>query len=422
MRSRNSQGIHRLSAAAIKHISESGWHGDGGGLFLEVDRNGRKRWAMRLTINGKRRDFGLGPIHKVSLAEARERAAEYRSKAHRGIDPSANRRVVAPSPASLTFQEAAYRVYDQRRLEWRNGKHVEQWINSLCDYAFPFIGSTPVNEIATPEILQVLAPIWSSKPETARRVKQRLAIILDWARAAGHRSGDNPTRLLNDALPKHSRADRHHPALPYVEVPDFIAKLRLGNAESITKLAFEFLILTATRTADVRSARWDELDRNVATWTIPGQDAATGRRMKSGRDHVVPLSRRCVGILAEAKVGSASEFIFPDIHTGRIMSENRFLVVRDGLGYDKGTCTPHGFRSSFRDWAAEETGFPPEVAEMALAHAIKNKVEAAYRRGHLLAKRRELMAAWAEFCTPATKCSSCVGPLEEADLKRLHSS
>jgi integrase len=337
----------------------------------------------------------------VSLHDARERAAEYRAKAYRGIDPVADkcrpkhdlRRTI------LTFEDASRKVHEHRRATWRNGKHVDQWINTLRDHVFPIIGPKPIDEIGTPDVLNVLTPIWTAKPETARRVKQRLATVLDWARAAGHRSGDNPVGLVGDALPRLKREQQHLAALPYTEVAQFIGKLRAGNAEPITKLAFEFLILTAARTTEVRKARWSEVDLTTRSWTIPGNDAQTGRRMKAGRDHVVPLSKRCLQLLVAAKKLFHSELIFSDARTGRAMSENRFLVARDGLGYGKDKCTPHGFRSSFRDWTAEETAFPAEVAEMALAHTIKSKVEAAYRRGHLLTKRAELMEAWARYAT-----------------------
>jgi integrase len=332
----------------------------------------------------------------VSLLEARARAAEYRSKAYRGIDPVADkcRPQEQPRRDILTFEQASRKVHEQRRSTWSNGKHVDQWINTLFDHVFPIIGSKYVNEIGTPDILNVLSPIWTTKPETARRVKQRIATVLDWARVAGHRSGDNPAELIGDALPRHKREQQHHAALPYSEVPQFIGKLRAGTSEPITKLAFEFLILTAVRTTEVRKAQWVEVDVSARIWTIPG------RHMKAGRAHVVPLSDRCLAILAHAKrLNPDQQSIFPDAHPGRTMSENRFLVARDALGYSKEQCTPHGFRSSFRDWAAEETTFPAEVAEMALAHTIKNKVEAAYRRGHLLAKRAELMEAWAAYAT-----------------------
>ncbi len=401
-------GLYRLSATAINHLNAPGWYGDGGGLYLEVDKNGRKRWAMRLTINGKRRDFGLGPLHKVSLAQARETAAGYRAKAYRGIDPTAHKRKNEPPIATApTFRQAAEQVYRQRAQGWSNGKHTSQWINTLRDYAFPVIGDMPVSDVSTPAVLEILTPIWSVKPETARRVRQRLSTVLEWARAAGFRSGDNPVDLIGDALPRQKKTDRHHAALPYSEVATFIKKLREGAAIPITKLAFEFLILTAVRTAEARKARWDEVDFKTRIWTIPGNNDATGRRMKKERDHAVPLSSRCLGILTLAKtLSNDHELIFPDSDTGRVMSENRFLVARNGLGYGKDICTPHGFRSSFRDWAAEETSFPGEVVEMALAHAITNKTEAAYRRGQLLAKRFELMEAWAQFACPSQTVDS----------------
>ena len=395
---------HRLSALAVKTITTPGWHADGGGLYLEVDPGGRKRWAMRLTVNGKRRDYGIGPIHKVSLEQARETAAIYRAKAYQGIDPGLEKRQARHAKAVVvpTFEECAKMVHTQRKGQWSNGKHVDQWINTLIDYAFPVIGKLPVNLIGTPEVLKVLSPIWIEKPETARRVRQRLSLVLDWAKVAGHRSGDNPVQLIGEALPRHKRSEgQHHAALPYEKVAEFIEKLRNGRSAPITRLAFEFLILTAARTKEVRGALWPEIDIEARTWTIPG-DTGTGRRMKSGRTHVVPLSARAIEVLSEARsLSGDSDLVFFDEQTGRMMSENRFLIVRDALGYGRGVCTRHGFRSSFRDWTAEETVFPSEVVEMALAHTIRSKVEAAYRRGHLLAKRRELMEAWARYATGA---------------------
>ena len=300
-----------------------------------------------------------------------------------------------------TFKEAAEQVHRQRAQGWSNDKHVNQWINTLRDYAFPVIGDMPVSNIATPHILKILTPIWNVKAATARNVRQRLSTVLEWARTAGFRSGDNPVASIGDALPRQKKSDRHHAALPYPEVSAFIGKLRAGQAAPVTKLAFEFLILTAVRTTETREARWNEVDWQAKTWTIPGHDAATGRRMKMEREHVVPLSARCLEILEQARgLRRDHALIFPDNDSGRVMPENRFLVARDTLGYDKERCTPHGFRSSFRDWAAEETSFSSEVVEMALAHAIPNKIEAAYRRGQLLSKRFALMEAWAAFACP----------------------
>jgi integrase len=271
---------------------------------------------------------------------------------------------------------------------WSNGKHVDQWLNTLRDHAFPIVGAKPVNAIGTPEVIAVLTPIWLTKPETARRVRQRIKVVLEWARAAGYRSGDNPVDLIGDALPKISKSRvEHHAALPFDEVAPFLNALRAGQAEAVTKLAFELLILTASRTIEIRRAEWAHIDWESKLWTRPAE------HMKARREHVVPLSECAIKVLKAARGlagGSAEGLIFREEKTNRGLSENRFLNARDALGYGD-RCTPHGFRSSFRDWAAETTNFPAEVVEMALAHTIKSKTEAAYRRGDLLAKRRELM-------------------------------
>ena len=266
-------GLHRLSAIAVKNLIRPGWHADGGGLFLEIDPSGAKRWAMRLTVGGKRRDFGLGPLHKVSLQRAREVAAEYRAKAYRGVDPVADKKSANVAPEGPTFEKAADEVHHQRKTMWSNGKHVTQWINTLRDYAFPVIGTKPVGEVSAPDLLNVLSPIWTTKPETARRVRQRIGVVLDWARAAGFRHGDNPMTIVDEALPKQKRKERHHAALPYERVREFISELRAGPSAPVTKLAFEFLILTAARSNEVRKALWTEIDANEKLWTIPTQIA-----------------------------------------------------------------------------------------------------------------------------------------------------
>lgn len=393
---RHPQGLHRLSALAIRTISEPGWHADGGGLYLEVDRSGAKRWAMRLTVSGKRHDYGLGPIHKVTLQQARGRAAQYREQAYAGIAPVPARARYGSVQSSdvMTFERAADEAHRTRKAQWTNGKHVGQWLNTLRDYAFPIFGHKVVSDVATSDVLAALSQIWSTKPETARRLRQRIRTVLDWARAAGHRSGDSPVDLIGDALPRHAQKVVHHDALPYADVAVFIIKLRQSRSDDVTKAAFEFLILTAARTQEVRLATWSEIDLKRALWTIPAA------RMKARRDHVVPLSDRAIAILKTCRPLSPepSHLVFPDTRTGRALSENRFLKARDAISYGD-RCTPHGFRSSFRDWASEETTFPNEVMEMALAHTIKNKAEAAYRRGDLLAKRRALMTAWATYAT-----------------------
>lgn len=388
------RGLNRLSTLEVKAAKRPGWYGDGGGLYLEVDQHGR-RWVLRLTIAGRRRDLGLGSLHKVTLPQARARAAEFRTLAYQGIDPIAAKRESRQQPTVRiipSFEQAATEVHRTRAQGWSNGKHVDQWINTLRDHAFPAIGSRPVDAIGTPEVLKVLTPIWLTKPETARRVRQRLKTVLEWARAAGHRSGDNPVDLIGEALPKKAAGRiEHHAALPFAEVAAFVRLLRDGEAEAVTKLAFEFLILTAARTIEIRRARWQEIDWQNQLWKRPAES------MKARREHAVPLPDRAVVILREVQrsAGGLTEgLIFRE--GKRPLSENRFLNARDALGYRE-RCTPHGFRSSFRDWAAETTLFSSEVVEMALAHTIKSKAEAAYRRGDLLAKRRLLMQAWAEY-------------------------
>ena len=375
----------------VKAAKQAGWYGDGGGLYLEVDHHGR-RWVLRLTIAGRRRDLGLGSLHKVTLSQARERAAQYRAMAYQGVDPVAEKPKVRKVPVAPSFEQAANEVHRARMKGWSNGKHVDQWINTLRDHAFPMIGSLPVNAIGTPEVLKVLTPIWIEKQETARRVRQRLKTVLEWARAAGHRSGDNPVDLIGEALPRNqAKRIQHHQALPFGEVAAFVRELRAGQSEEVTKLAFEFLILTAARTIEVRRARWREIDWDNKLWKRPAES------MKARREHAVPLSPRAMAILAEAKrANGGAEYGLIFNEGNRPLSESRFLNARAALGY-RDRCTPHGFRSSFRDWAAETTQFPNEVVEMALAHTIKSKAEAAYRRGDLLAKRRLLMDAWAEF-------------------------
>lgn len=384
--------LNCLTALEVKAAQKPGWYGDGGGLYLEVDAKGGRRWVLRLAAGGRRRDFGLGPLHKVSLTQARARATEYRAMAYQGVDPLAAKRSRRPPPVVPSFEQAATDVHRNRQDGWSNGKHVDQWINTLRDHAFPLIGARPVNGIGTPDVLKVLSPIWLTKPETARRVRQRIKTVLEWARAAGHRSGDNPVDLIGEALPKSTSAKvEHHAALPFAEVGEFINDLRKGQSEPVTKLAFEFMILTASRTIEVRRASWEQIDWVQKLWTRPPE------AMKARREHAVPLSDRAVKILREAKAlgcGTATGLIFREGTGERGLSENRFLNARDGLGYSE-RCTPHGFRSSFRDWAAETTQFSAEVVEMALAHTIKSKAEAAYRRGDLLAKRRALMDAWA---------------------------
>jgi len=323
----------------------------------------------------------------VPLAEARETARVLRKIAREGGDPIAERD--KGKREVPTFQKAAETVHAEHSPSWKNPKHAAQWINTLKQYAYPALGDRPVDQIDTPEVLRLLGPIWLTKPETARRVRQRLGTVFDWAKASGHRTGDNPVEGVARGLPKQTDTAKHHAALPYDEVPAFIKALRASDSGIIAKHAFEFLILTASRTSEVLEAQWDEIDLTAKLWTVPAS------RMKAGRTHRVPLSDRCVTMLKEAEAyRGKSLYLFHGRSEKKPMSNMVFSKIMKGLKF---AATPHGFRSSFRDWASETTSFPREVAEMALAHTIENKVEAAYRRGDLLEKRRKMMHDWAGF-------------------------
>ena len=376
-----------LSAVKVRTISKPGRYADGSGLYLEVDPSGAKRWFLRTMVQGRRCHIGLGGLSVVSLAEAREAALAMRKIAKAGGDPLAERRKakrVVP-----TFEAAAKKVHEEHAPAWKNAKHGQQWINTLRDYAFPIIGNRRVDKIDSADILKVLSPIWLSKPETARRVRQRVKTVLDWCRANHFRSGENPIEGIAKALPKQPKKDGHHAAMPYVEVAGFVGQLRESDAGEIVKLAFEFAILTAARTGEVLGARWDEIDGDV--WTVPAE------RMKAGREHRVPLSPRCIEILEKARSwGGDSAYVFPGRSAGKPLSNMAFLMTLRRMDLK---ITSHGFRSAFRDWAAERTNFSREVCEMALAHTIRDKAEAAYRRGDLFDKRRQLMDAWSSYAT-----------------------
>ena len=380
-----------LTAVKVRALKVAGRYADGNGLYLVVDPSGAKRWMLRTMVGAKRQDIGLGGLSLVTLAEAREKALAYRKIARDGGDPLAERRKARP--VALTFAEAAETVYEEHKASWKNQKHGAQWITTLRTYANPQIGTKPVGDIETPDVLRALSPIWLTKPETARRVRQRIGTVLDWAKAAGHRSGDNPVDGVARGLPKQGEREEHHAALPYAEAPAFVAHLRSSDRGEGARLAFEFLILTAARTSEVLGAEWREVDDAEALWVIPA------KRMKAGREHRVPLSKRAVQVLQRAKeLTGGTGFIFPGQRAGRPLSNMVFLTM---LRRMKLSITAHGFRSSFRDWASEATSFSREVAEMALAHVVENRVEAAYRRGDLLEKRRELMESWSGFCQSA---------------------
>jgi integrase len=383
-----------LTATAVKATKAAGRYGDGDGLYLVVGKSGSRSWMVRVQKDGRRRDIGLGSAKKVSLAIARDRAAIVRSQVELGIDPIAERRKSAGIP---TFREAAALVYAEQRKAWKNKKHNAQWISSLEAYAFPAIGDRAVNQIDGPAVRDILAAIWLTKHETATRVRQRINTIIDWALAKGYREAPLSMAIINKSLPKVAKGQKKHfAAMPYSDVPAFTGMLREKN--SIGALALRAVILTAARSGEVRLATWGEVDFEAATWTIPAE------RMKAGREHIVPLSPAALAVFEEAKSHriAGSNFVFQGTKKGKPLSDMTLTkILRDqGLPF-----TVHGFRSSFRDWVGEETSFAGDVAEMALAHTIKDKTEAAYRRGSMLDKRRILMDGWADYCDKSGGCN-----------------
>ncbi len=375
----------RLSAAFVKTVTEPGKYYDQHGLILRVLPSGGKQWIQRLVIGGKRRDLGLRTYPLVSLAEAREQAFTNRKLARAGGDPLALMR----RPDVPTFEKAAAMVIGIHRPSWKpGGKSAAQWEASLRDYVFPRIGDKRVDQVTTADVMAVLLALWNDKPETARRVRQRIGAVMKWAVAQGYRP-DNPAgEAIGAALPKHNHIiKRHHRALPHAEVAGAIEVVRGSGAYAGSKLAFEFLILTACRSGEVRLATWDEIDLGSAEWTIPPE------RMKAKRDHRVPLSNRAVEVLREAqRLSDGMGLVFPS-PTGRTISDNTLSKLLRELGIN---AVPHGFRSSFRDWAAECTNAPRAVMEAALAHVVGG-VEGAYARSDLIERRRRLMDDWAVY-------------------------
>ena len=378
----------KLSAIAVKNLKEPGRYSDGEGLILKLAAQGRGSWVLRVQADGKRKDIGLGSLAELGLADARDSARAIRKQLKAGIDVVAERK-----KAELTiptFREAAKMVHAEHKAAWKNGKHKDQWINTLETYAFPVIGDSPVSEVEGPAIRDVLAKIWLTKPETARRVRQRIAAVLDWACAKGFRETEAPLRSIARGLPRQPRKQMHFSAMPFRDVPAFLSSLR--ERQSVGRLALEMLILTAARSGEIRGCEWKEIDLRKRLWNVPTD------RMKAGVLHTVPLSEAALDVLKRAKAikAPASDLVFPGSSPLRPLSDMTLLKVLRDKDLD---VTVHGFRSSFRDWAAEETSYPGEVAEAALAHTIPNKVEAAYRRTDFLEKRKLLMADWGEFCS-----------------------
>lgn len=376
-----------LTALKVKSLNQPGRYNDGDGLMLCVSESGSKSWIVRAQVNGRRRDIGLGSAKLVTLAEAREAALETRRKLLKGIDPVAARKEARA--VMLTFREAAKQVHEENRAGWKNGKHQDQWLKTLENYAFPAFGDLSVDKIEGPVIRDVLAAIWLSKPETARRVRQRIGTVLDWACAKGLRSTEAPMRSLARGLPRQPKKTGHFAALAYLDVPDFLESVRARQTSS--RLALEALILTAARSGEIRGATWSEFDLDAAVWRVPAA------RMKMGRDHHVPLSTQALDVLRRAKAlkVSCSDLVFPGQNVKKPLSDMTLLkILRDA----DLSVTVHGFRSAFRDWVADQTDYPGEVAEAALAHIVANKVEAAYRRTDFFEKRRALMRDWGAFC------------------------
>lgn len=391
------KSINKLTARQVETLSAPGRHADGGNLYLSISSNGGRRWVFLYRWCGRQREMGLGSAARggVALVEARRLAKEARDQLLGGMDPLEAKKAVRQSSIAVpTFGEVADELIESMQSGWRNPKHAAQWGYTLGELAKP-LRSKPVNQIVTEDVLRVLKPLWQDIPETASRLRGRMEAVLNAAKAKGHRSGENPARWrghLDQLLPKRQRLTRgHHAALPYDRIPEFISKLRTHN-QPIAGLALEFTILTAARTSEVLNARWSEIDLDKNMWEVPAE------RMKGGRPHRVPLSDRAKVILRELLPLKTSEYVFPSNRRNHPLSSMAMTMHLRRMNYDK--ITVHGFRSSFRDWASEATSFPHEICEMALAHVIDNKAEAAYRRGDLFEKRRKLMAAWASYCEP----------------------
>jgi integrase len=400
--------IDRLTALEVSALKAKGLYPDGGGLYLQVSSSGSKSWIFRYKVAGKTHDMGLGSFRDVSLAKARQKAKEAREHRTDGRDPIVHRdaaraREKLAAARATTFKDAAEQLIESHEAGWRNAKHRQQWRNTLDTYAYPILGSLPVADVDTGLVLRVLqqpvkgkdgksAPLWNAKTETASRVRGRIEAVMSWAKARGMRSGENPAQWrghLDQLLPARSKVRRvvHHPALPYAEVPEFMAGLR--ERDGVTPRALEFTVLCAARTSEALGARFAEFDLKAGLWTLPAV------RMKGGREHRVPLSRRAVAIVQSMQQLAVGEYVFPGLKRDKQLSDMALLMllrdVHPGI-------TTHGFRSSFKDWATEQTRYPDHASEAALAHVSSDKVRAAYQRGDLFEMRRELMDAWAKYC------------------------
>jgi len=391
-----SRTLNKLNARKVVTIKTPGYHSDGGGLYLQVSQTLSKSWIFKFVRDKKATEIGLGSFSDISLEAAREQASEYRKLLKQGQNPLAEKRKIERElqlsvAKSMTFADCANAYIEINRHGWKNTKHAQQWSNTLTQYAYPTLGKLPVTEVDTALVIKCLEGIWTLKNETASRLRGRIETVLDWATVSKYREGENPARWrghLDKILPKPSKVQNveHHAALPYTDITEFIVKLR--SQQGIAARCLEFTILTAARTNESIGATWDEIDVINQTWTIPVE------RMKANKPHRVPLSSRAMVIVQELSLLKTNEFVFPGLKRG--LSNMAMLQLLKRM--DLPELTVHGFRSSFRDWAAETTHYPNEVVEMALAHTIKNQAEAAYRRGDLMEKRSQLMADWAKYC------------------------
>lgn len=391
--------LHKLSATQVQKCKEPGYHGDGGGLWLQVSPSLSKSWVFRYTLAGKAREMGLGPLHTVGLAGAREKALACRRQLLEGIDPidardTAKRTAAAAAARVLTFDQCSEQYIETHRAGWRNAKHAEQWTNTLKEYVSPHFGKLNVAMVDTSLVLKALQPIWQEKTETAKRLRGRIESVLAWATVRGFRSGDNPARWRNHldqllAAPTKIAKVEHHAALPYARMYEFMKALRGHN--STAARAVQLIAFTAVRTSEAFNARWNEIDMDAKVWVVPAE------RMKAGREHRIPLTPAAMTVLDQMReLTGGKGYIFPGAKEGKPLSNMAGLMLLRRLGF--GDFTVHGLRSTFRQWAAECSNFPREVAEHALAHQLPDRVEAAYQRGDLFIKRAKLMQAWADFC------------------------
>jgi integrase len=397
-----------LSVKAVAQIDKPGWHAVGDGAYLQISKDGGRSWLFRYKLNGKARAMGLGPFGLVSLAEAREKARTARKLLLEGIDPldakAAKRRQATIAAAkAITFKDCAERYIKSHSAGWRNPKHKAQWSATLETYAYPVFGNLAVADVDTGLVLKALEPIWATKPETASRVRSRIEVILSWAKVRGYREGENPARWrghLDQTLPaRHKvRKVQHHAALPQAELPAFMIELR--KRDGVAARALEFAILTAARTGEVIGATWDEIDLDEKIWIVPAE------RMKGKERHRVPLSDQAIALLNELPRVEGSDHVFPGSRDKRPLSNMALLMMLRRM--DRDDLTVHGFRSTFRDWAADTTGYANEVVEKALAHVVPYATEAAYRRGDMLERRRPLMDDWAAYCAPQPRQGSVV--------------